>query len=151
MNVFISNPLPITQQQLTEAYQNGYDQYPIDHPPVTNEYEFHFFNYTSYPVTIRVYDENDVLLNSTDVPHHVLGVDVTSHYILKPSMYAGAHHLKIGGASVASGKSLWCSQFFAYGGQTGFLYFPSAVGVEGVNGPAEWVAGYIYNIVYLEI
>lgn len=69
MNVFISNPLPITQQQLIEAhdtgYNEGYAQYPVDHPFVPLRY----FQLTNLSGVDWIYKQNggaDTVLSNGD-------------------------------------------------------------------------------------
>ncbi len=55
MNITISDPNPKSADDVNAAYQNGYNQYPIDHP-VTNDPYIDIVNLAQWPVYVYSYD-----------------------------------------------------------------------------------------------
>lgn len=58
MNINISDPTPKTGVDVSAAYQAGYNQYPVDHPPVdgNNFYSLGYADgYANYPISNPVH------------------------------------------------------------------------------------------------
>jgi len=74
MNVFITNPLPVTQQDLVAAhdagYSEGYAQYPVDHPP-TAAFQAGFSVINNGNITgivVTSYDSSNNVLSTDTLP-----------------------------------------------------------------------------------
>ncbi len=60
MNITISDPNPKTSDDVTTAYQNGYNQYPIDHPADVNFIDI--MNLASGSIYVYSYDGSENLV-----------------------------------------------------------------------------------------
>ncbi|MDN3584731.1 hypothetical protein [Mucilaginibacter flavus] len=70
MNITISDPNPKTSDDVNAAYQNGYNQYPIDHP-VTDDPYIDIVNLAQWPVYVYSYDGTNETAISTINIHDV--------------------------------------------------------------------------------